>query len=236
MNDPYAILFLVLAVVIFLRLRNVLGRRTGQEQPPMDYAPREASAPTGSGERDNVVPLPRAGENGPSERELAEDAEERVRDFMPKENAVQAGLLEIASRETAFDPKTFLAGAKSAYEMIVTAFSDGNQKALKALLADDVFDGFANSIKERETKKHQVESSFIGINSADVIEAEVKGPTAHVTIKFVSQLIMAIRNKQGEIIEGDPNKVREVTDIWTFAREVPSSNPNWKLIATQAAN
>ncbi len=235
--DIYTILFLVLAVVIFLRLRNVLGRRTGHEQPPIDYTAREQQSPAAAtGERDNVVPMPGAAQPPVTHEETLEDAEDRVRDFMKKDNAVQAGLLDIVRIENAFDPKQFVSGARAAYEMIVTAFAEGNKKSLKPLLAGDVYEGFVQSIDDRKRNEQQMDSSFIGINSADIIEAEVKDSSAHVTIKFVSQLITAIRNKQGEVIDGDPKKVREVTDIWTFAREIPSNNPNWKLISTQAAN
>ncbi|MEO0619470.1 MAG: Tim44/TimA family putative adaptor protein [Pseudomonadota bacterium] len=235
--DIYTIVFLVLAVVIFLRLRNVLGRRTGHERPPIDYAPRERQASGDpAGERDNVVPLPGAGQPNVAREETLEDAEDRIRDFAPKENAVQGGLLEIVRRDTSFDPQNFVSGAKAAYEMVVTAFAEGNKKTLKPLLAGDVYDGFVQSIDARKRDELETDSNFIGINSADIIEAEVKDSSAHVTVKFVSQLITAIRNKQGEVVEGDPKRVREVTDIWTFAREVPSNNPNWKLIATQAAN
>ncbi|MEL6288346.1 MAG: Tim44/TimA family putative adaptor protein [Pseudomonadota bacterium] len=235
--DIYTILFLVLAVVIFLRLRSVLGRRTGHERPPVDYSAREQSqSPAQAGERDNVVPMPGAAQPTAMQEETLEDAEDRVRDFMPKENDVQAGLLEIVRRDRSFDPQQFIGGAKAAYEMIVTAFAEGNKKVLKPLLAPEVYEGFVQSIDARRRDEIDMESRFVGINSADIIEAEVKDASAHVTIKFVSQLITAMRNKQGEVVDGDPKKVREVTDIWTFAREVPSNNPNWQLIATQAAN
>lgn len=235
--DIYTILFLVLAVVIFLRLRNVLGRRTGHEQPPIDFPAREQqTASPQERERDNVVPMPGAAQAPVSQEETLEDAEDRIREYMPKENAVQSGLLDIVRVESSFDPKQFVSGARAAYEMIVTAFAEGNKKSLKPLLARDVYEGFVQSIDDRKRNDQQMDSSFVGINRADIIEAEIKDSSAHVTIKFVSQLITAIRNKQGEVIDGDPKKVREVTDIWTFAREVPSSNPNWKLIATQAAN
>jgi predicted lipid-binding transport protein (Tim44 family) len=99
-----------------------------------------------------------------------------------------------------------------------------------------VFDGFQRAIREREERGEKVESSLVGIDKADIIEAEVKNRTAYVTVKFVSELISVTRDAEGEVVEGDPKKVREVTDIWTFAREVASRNPNWKLVATETAN
>jgi predicted lipid-binding transport protein (Tim44 family) len=135
-----------------------------------------------------------------------------------------------------FDPNHFLDGAKAAYEMIVMAFAQGDEATLTQLLGSDVYDGFQRAIRERETRGEKVESSLVGIDKADIIEAEIKSRTAYVTVKFVSELISVTRDAQGEVVEGDPKKVREVTDIWTFARDVSSKNPNWKLAATEAAN
>jgi predicted lipid-binding transport protein (Tim44 family) len=103
-------------------------------------------------------------------------------------------------------------------------------------LSRDVHDGFAAAIAEREARGEQVDQSFVGIKAANIVEAELKGGVAQVTVKFVSELISATRDRAGEVIAGDPKRIKEVTDIWTFAREVASRNPNWKLIATQAAN
>jgi predicted lipid-binding transport protein (Tim44 family) len=135
-----------------------------------------------------------------------------------------------------FDPNHFLDGAKAAYEMVVMAFAQGDEATLNQLLGSDVYDGFQRAIRERETRGEKVESSLVGIDKADIIEAEVKNRTGYVTVKFVSELISVTRDAEGEVVEGDPKKVREVTDIWTFARDVSSKNPNWKLVATEAAN
>jgi len=233
--DIGTLLFLVLAVVIFLRLRSVLGKRTGHERPPIDpYGTADKSQRTRTDD-DNVVALPRNGEGeGAYGRE--ETAEDRIRDFMPLGGPIADGLLEIAKRDPSFEPKTFLQGAKTAYEMIVTSFAEGNRKLLKQLLSREVYEGFISELDSRDARGEVADTNFIGINKADIIEAELKDKTAHVTVKFVSQLITAIRNRQGEIIDGDPKQVREVTDIWTFARELTSRDPNWKLVATQAAN
>jgi predicted lipid-binding transport protein (Tim44 family) len=123
-----------------------------------------------------------------------------------------------------------------AYEAIVMAFAEGDEATLEQLLGADVFEGFQRAIRERDTRGEKVTSSLVGIDKADIIEAEIKNRTAYVTVKFVSELISVTRDADGEVIEGDPKKVREVTDIWTFAREVASKNPNWKLVATEAAN
>ncbi len=234
--DIYTLLFLILAVVIFLRLRNVLGRRTGNERQPYDpYAASDAkSNGTGARGQDKVVPLQRGRDTEAEEQ--AVDIEELLKKYAPKDSPLAKGLMAIAKSDQSFDPEQFLQGAKSAYEMIVMAFAGGNKKALQQLLGEDVFDGFVGAIDEREKRGENVDSSFIGIDKADMIEAECKRKSAQVTVKFVSQLITATTNKKGKVIDGDPKKVREVTDIWTFARDITSRDPNWKLVATEAAN
>ena len=146
------------------------------------------------------------------------------------------GLADIAQADLSFAPEQFLRGAKAAYEMIVMAFAEGNKRTLRQLLSRDVYDGFVSAIVERENRSETVETSFVGIDKADIIEAELKNKAAQVTVKFVSELITATRDQEGRIIDGDPKKVREVTDIWTFSREPASKDPNWKLVATEAAN
>jgi predicted lipid-binding transport protein (Tim44 family) len=235
--DIYTLLFLVLAVVIFIRLRNVLGRRTGNERPPYDpYTTPDAKRAEAN---EPVVALPRgrAGRapveaSGPS----MEDIEARLGRHAAKDSPLGQSLTELMRADPGFDPGQFLDGAKAAYDMIVTAFAQGDEAELSQLLGTDVFEGFQRAIREREARGEKVESSLVGIDRADIIEAEVKNRTAYVTVKFVSELISVTRDADGEVVEGDPKKLREVTDIWTFAREVASRNPNWKLVATETAN
>ncbi|HDL17364.1 MAG TPA: Tim44 domain-containing protein, partial [Rhizobiales bacterium] len=104
------------------------------------------------------------------------------------------------------------------------------------LLGKDVYDGFTGAIDERQERGEEVESSFVGIEKADILEADVKRKAAQITVKFVSKLITATMDKDGKLIDGNPKKVREVTDIWTFARDISSRDPNWRLVATEAAN
>jgi predicted lipid-binding transport protein (Tim44 family) len=238
--DIYTLLFLVLAVVIFIRLRNVLGRRTGNERQPFDpYArpdAKRAGAPEGN---EQVVALPRSRTarapieaSGPS----SEDIEARLGRHAAKDSPLGQSLTGLIRADPGFDPNQFLEGGKTAYEMIVMAFAEGDEATLKNLLCDEVYQGFQRAIREREGRGEKMESSLVGIDKADIIEAEIKKGTAFVTVKFVSELVSVTRDAEGEVIEGDPKKVREVTDIWTFAREVASRNPNWKLVATEAAN
>lgn len=231
--DFYTILFLVLAVVIFLRLRSVLGRRTGTERPPIDpySAPKTESDSAASS--DKVINLPQRAETGTVRTDAANDDFGKI---APQGSDLAKQLSEIKAAEPSFDPKGFLEGAKMAYEMIVTSFAEGDRKALKNLLSREVNEGFVGAIADRESRGETVESSFVSIDKADITEAVMRGRSVHVTVRFVSQLITATRNKDGNVIQGDPNTVTEVTDIWTFARDIGSRDPNWKLVATESAD
>ncbi len=229
--DLTTIIFLVLAVIIFLRLRNVLGRRTGSERPPFDPFARRERAPVDTGEK--VIRLPGAADR-PAAPSPAEDAANRIGTFAPAGSPLADGLLAVARADGAFDPQRFLAGARAAYEMIVTAFAEGDRKTLKPLLARDVYDGFVSAIGEREQRGESVTFNFIGIDKAEIVDASLRGNTAQVKVRFVSSLVSATRNSAGEVVDGDPTHVGEVTDIWTFSREVTSRDPNWKLVATES--
>ncbi len=232
--DLTTLLFLAAAVFIFLRLRSVLGRRTGHERPPGEpYLRRDPSRPN-----DNVVPLPQR--NGAARPDQAApgprpDDANRLKGIAEPGTPVAGGLSTIMAADPQFDPGAFVGGAKAAYEIIVTAFAQGDRKTLKPLLSREVYDGFAGAIDDREKAGQVVNSTFVGIDKADITEASLKGRTAQVTVRFVSKLIQATKNADGAIIDGDPNRVMEVTDVWTFAREVDVTDPNWRLVATEAA-
>jgi predicted lipid-binding transport protein (Tim44 family) len=240
--DVTTLLFLVLAVVIFLKLRSVLGRRTGHEQGRFEQykAQQEARQQAREAASDKVVTLPRRDrdeqEVRPVEQDTLVDGEQKVRAFAAGNDEMGAALVDIVRADPSFDPAHFVQGAMAAYEIVVTAFAEGNRKTLKDLLSPDVYEGFSRVIADRESRGEQMDQSFVGIKAADLVEAEVKGGIAQLTVKFVSELISATRDRAGVVINGDPKRIREVTDIWTFAREVMSRNPNWKLVATQAAN
>jgi len=147
---------------------------------------------------------------------------------------VAKGLDAIAAADKSFDVKQFIAGARAAYEMIVTAYAVGDRRTLKNLLAREVYDGFETVIRERETRGETVETRFISIDSTELTNAELRGKMAQLTLRFVSQLVSATRDRNGSVIDGSPDTVTSVTDVWTFAREVTSRDPNWNLVATEA--
>ncbi len=233
--DIYTIIFLILAIVIFLRLRGVLGRRTGNERRPTDAFRRQADRPA-----DKVVTLPprRNGERAPVAPAVEDEAtvEERLRTVAAPDSSLGEALKTLMSADRSFVPADFITGARAAYEMIVTAFAEGDRKTLRQLLSREVYDGFVAAIGEREQRHETIEFKFVGIDKADFVDASLKGGTAQVTVRFVSQLISATRDKDGKVVDGDATKVADVTDVWTFARDVASRDPNWKLVATESVD
>ena len=228
--DPLNLLILAIAVVVILRLRSVLGKRTGNERPPVDpyAAQRRAEKPQAPG---NVVNLPHR-ENPPDNPVLQPPVEPVWSGYAEADTAVAKGLEKIAGADSQFSTKTFVEGAKVAYEMVVTAFAQGDRQSLKTLLSRDVYEGFARAIDEREKAGQLLESRFVGINRTDVTQADLKGKRASITLRFIAEFISATLNKAGEVIEGDPKQVRQITDVWTFERDTASRDPNWKLAAT----
>ncbi len=230
--DIYTIIFLALAVFIFLRLRSVLGQRTGDERPPFDRAARDVL----HGATDNVVPMPG---HVADQTPLAPSAEpatapDRWKGVADAGSALAQGLDQIAATDPSFDAQHFVTGAKSAYEMIVLAFANGERRALKDLLSSDVYDGFDAAIKEREQRGEKVETRFASIDKAAISNAEVRDRMAQITLRFVSQMISVTRDKDGNVVDGSADKLTDVTDVWTFARDISSRDPNWKLVGTES--
>lgn len=235
--DIYNIIFLVLAVAVFLRLRSVLGRRTGNERPPFDpYQARESGEAAGAARSDNVVSLPSAKPAGEAASPQSAETAERIARIAPAGSSLNEQLTAIVGADPSFEPDHFVIGARAAYEMIVTAFAEGDRRTLKPLLSKEVFEGFDSAISDRESRGEKVESTFVGIEKAEIVDAALKGTLAHVTVRFRSELISLTRGRDGSVVEGDASKVVEVIDIWTFARDVSSRDPNWKLVATESAD
>ncbi|KQR36788.1 MULTISPECIES: Tim44/TimA family putative adaptor protein [Agrobacterium] len=225
-SDFITLFFLVAAVLIFLQLRSVLGRRTGNEKPPFDpFSAREAAkAPI---DDNKVVTLPKRGETEEN-RFAAVDA------VAAPGTALNDSLRQLVETDPSFQPKEFLNGARMAYEMIVMAFADGDRDTLKNLLSKDVYDGFDAAITEREKRGEVVKSTFVGIERIEMTQAAVRDSEEQITLRIISQLISATYDKDGKLVDGDAENVSEVDDIWTFSRDIRSRDPNWKLIATES--
>ncbi len=239
--DIYNLFFLVLAGVVFWRLRNALGRRTGNERKPYDpYTSTEGEEnPVARNDNDgNVITLPNNSKTQKAKTEVQTTViDDKAFDAVaPADSALGKTLRKIAAKDETFHPTEFLDGARFAYEMIVMAFAAGDRKSLKSLLNREVYAGFDQAISEREDRGEVLESSFIGIEKANIIDASLRAKKVRLTVKFLSELITSTRDLDGKIIDGDPKKVTEVTDIWTFERDISASDPNWKLVSTETAN
>ena len=249
------IFFALIAIFIILRLRGVLGRRTGQQRQRhadrfarTEEAPEE-NQPQPQGEivhlPDRTRPAREAPQDVPADdmatepaqprpvragrREAASDQDEAV-------SGLRAGLEQIRRADHEFSPRRFVQGAQAAFEMVVDAFAKGDTATLRPLLGDDVYDEFAAAIRDRMAEGHVQETTIVALDAAEIISAEMRSSTARVTMKFVSQQINVVRDKEGEEVGGDSSLIERVTDIWIFARNTRSSDPNWALIETSIPN
>lgn len=216
------LIFAGIALFLILRLGNVLGRRTGHQEPPTNIFGSGKKDKDAAGDNDNVVKLP---------QDRAHDADDEA-----AEGPLDAGLTQIKVADPDFHPGEFLTGAKAAFEMVLAAYTEGDEQTLRNLLSPEVFDNFRQALKARADAGQRLEEVLIGIDGADILEAKMDGSNALVTIKFVSQQAHALYDSEGKVIEGDPNKIASVTDIWTFKRDTRSHDPNWTLVATRSSN
>lgn len=220
------IIFAMIAAFLVHRLRSVLGRRTGEErQRPNPFATSDEAAPA----RDNVIQLPNRQRGEPAEREA------RVADPASDEPlSLAARINQVRDADSGFEEKSFLSGARAAFEMIVQAFAAGDLASLRPLLSDEVFANFARAVKDRQAASETLETRVAAIRDVDLADARLDGSVAFITIRFVSDQTNVTKNAEGRIIDGDPSEPIEVIDIWTFARNVRSRDPNWTLVETRA--
>lgn len=217
------IVFAMIAGFLVYRLRSVLGRRTGEErQRPNPFVADPNAQPL----PDNVIPLPDRGRPVPDSS--APDPDEAF--------SLAAGLAQVKAADPSFDEKPFVQGARGAFTLIVGAYAQGDTAALRPLLSDDVYDSFAAEIRRRLAAGEKHETKIQRIKDADVLEARVDGRTALVTVKFVSDQIIVTYGADGAVLDGDPDRLLEIVDIWTFARNTRARDPNWSLIETRTPN
>ncbi|HEV7369431.1 Tim44/TimA family putative adaptor protein [Arenibaculum sp.] len=210
----------MIAAFLVYRLRSVLGRRHGEErQRPNPYA--QQPGPRGREAPDNVVKMP-------------EPRRVEARAPTPGEPIPLAAAIDtIRAADPNFDEKQFVQGARAAFEMIVAAFARGDTDTLRPLLSDDVYRNFAKAIAERAERGETLETRIETIQDADIVEATLDGRNAMVGVRFVSDQINVTRAADGSVVDGDPDRTLEVIDIWTFARDTRSRDPNWFLVETR---
>ncbi len=239
MFDITTVIFAILAVFVVWKLRSVLGTRTGTEKPPQDpfnREPRQSTVRDAGSDDGNVVRLPGAAATPDSPAADAEPGKDRWAGIAEPGSNVWSGLDAVAAAEPGFSPKQFIQGAKSAYEMIVLAFASGDRVTLRNLLAKDVFDSFSQAISDREARSEKVETTFVSIDKSSIEDITTRGKTAQISVKFQSKLITATRDAAGVIIDGNAEKVVDMIDVWTFARDLGDRDPNWKLLATDSGH
>lgn len=238
--DIISLIFLGIAVLIFLYLRSILGRRTGNERTHYDPYSNEnhdqANNRRKSGDNDNVVPMPGRSlpDEAHGEEPFIKDIAAEIEKFAPQDSQLSKQLFKLADADGSFDPTSFMQGAERAYETIITAFSEGNKRMLKKLLARDVYNRFAEAIDDRESQGQTMSTSFVSFDDVSMLDAELENKQAEITVKFKTSLIRILRGADGAIVDGDESNIDKITDIWTFARNIAARDPNWKLVATQS--
>ena len=229
--DVTTIIFAALALFVVWKLRSVLGTRTGHEQRPDPVARQGRPAANGQDEG-NVVRLPGAPERRTAPQAAKPPAENRWDGLAERGSKVWEGLDQAAAADPTFDGRQFIEGAKAAYEMIITAFARGDRNALKGLLSREVFDSFAQAITDREQSGTRVDTTFVSIDKAEISDVQLRGKLIQIAVNFSSKLITATFDRDGKVIDGNPDKVVDVGDLWTFAHDAGSRDPNWNLVAT----
>ena len=239
MGNNYDIILIgLVAVFLILRLRSVLGKRTGSERPPArdpltppTPAPRAGDAPAGSPRPDNVVPLPTANAPAPRPPSAVTGPGGIRATVMP---TATSGIAAIRSSDPSFDPMGFSTGARAAFTAIVEAFAKDDIATLRPLLDGPTFASFEAAIRARAERKEKAETTLIGFEASDIAAAELQDGHAAVTVRFVSEQINVVRNADGQIADGNPNEVQKGVDLWTFRRDTKSSDPNWLLTKTES--
>ena len=213
------VFFAMVALFLILRLRSVLGKRTGTERRRTDtYSAPPAPSTAGRGDPDNVIALP--------DRSAADQAP----------GTAGAGIAQIRAADPRFNEQEFLSGARAAFEMIIGAFAAGERDALRPLLSDEVFENFSREIEAREKAHEKLDNTIVRMRSADIVEARLDGRDAVVIVKFVSEQINILRDEKGDMLPDQSTAPAEVIDLWTFARSTRTSDPNWALVATGTAH
>jgi predicted lipid-binding transport protein (Tim44 family) len=209
------ILFAMVAAFLVLRLRSVLGRRTGNERR-RDPLARGATPPA----ENKIVTLTQRRDPAP------------LIAGSPPANTVAGGIAQITAADPSFEAAAFLGGARGAFEMVVAAFAKGDKSGLRPLLSDDTYRSFAAAIDERAAAGETLETRIAKLKDIDIIEAGLDGRAARLTVKLVSDQINVLRAHDESVVDGDPQNLIEKTDFWTFSRDTRSSDPNWLLVAT----
>lgn len=201
-----------IALFLVLKLRNALGTREGFEKPPLE---------AGGAER-------------PELRVVESEDDPDIHDHAERGSESAKALAAMKRIEPEFAVSEFLSGARGAYEMILMAFENGDVAPLRPYLSDPVYASFEQGVQDREARGEVVEAEFIGVSGLELVSAQFAEQIseAELTVSFKSELTSVVKDAEGRIISGDPSEIVKQQDVWTFARRMGSSDPNWKLVAT----
>ena len=230
------IFFAMIAIFLILRLRGVLGKRSKDHSPGfLDLFKQDNNLIETDSENktNNVVKL---SEEILDEKPnvVSEGEDEKINDSSNYRNLMSARISEVQKYDATFDGEDFLVGAHVAFDIIFTAFATADMDELKPLVSEEVYGNFAKAIQDREQAGHVMEDTLVGINKSEIVEAYMEDDNAFITIKFVSEQVNAIRDENGDVVEGDANDILTVTDFWTYARDTTVVDPNWLLVATRS--
>ena len=225
--DLPTVIFALVALFVAWKLRSVLGMRQDLERPGGLLAPlrRVPSAPN------PPVAQPDA---AASAAPVPQPPADRWKGVAEPDPAVWSGLDAIAAADRSFTPESFLSGARIAYDMVVHAFAAGDLAALRNLMAPEAFANFDNAIRARAAARQTLSTTVVSIDDATIVGAQLLGSTAQLRVRFAAKLVSATRDAQGAVVDGSPSTVADHIDLWTFARDIRSRDPNWRLTATES--
>lgn len=227
------IFFAMIAIFLVLRLRGALGRRDGNDGQNFRDMFKQEPPENESAQENNVVNLAERNTNAG----LADDVEVEAADDVDAaldDSPLAVGYAQIRRYDPNFNEEDFMVGARVAFEMILKGYASGDTDTLRALLSNEVYSNFAKAIQDREQAGHVMEDTLVGIMKSELVEIFMEGKIANVTVKFISEQVNAVRDENGDVVEGDPETVATVTDFWTFSHDTNSSDPNWTLVATRS--
>ena len=221
------VLFAMIAAFLILRLRSVLGRHRDSGRSEGVFGAERR--PLSQEDEPTMVPEP----------EKADEAEEKVNNQqqlepnLAEEERLDAGFAEVVKASPDFDRAEFLAGVRTAFEIIIKAFAAGDREQLGSLLSAEVLGNFSEAITSREYAKETLETTLVRVVDVSLLEAYMDGEVSHISVKIISEQVNVTQNAEGEVVDGNPDRVSEITDIWTFARDTKAHDPNWALVATR---
>ena len=221
--SPDLIFFVLVAAFLILRLRSVLGRRTGNEKRPKDiFLYQDTTLAT---DKKKVLDKKQHIKNKP----FGNLSGNKVSN-LKKSSALE----KIYFFDKSFSPRKFILGAKEAFKTIIESYTKGEINKIKYLLGTNVFSIFSKEIKSRSKKKYLLEHTLISIKSANIEKINIKSSIADIAVKFVSEQVNLLKNKKGKILKGNDEYIENHINYWTFSKDLQSSNPNWKLVVTKA--